>query len=109
MFNYTQVLKKVLTFIFYGQKESDITSSYIYYVFYKSNSSITGRNNFMGLAVVEIIKSFGTSLLNAMSFSTTFTLTTAIVNFVTGGIFNAIIGFSSLNNFIFLCYISSLL
>lgn len=42
--------------------------------------------------VVEIIKSFGTSLLNAMSFSTTFTLTTAIVNFVTGGIFNAIIG-----------------
>lgn len=42
--------------------------------------------------VVEIIKSFGTSLLNAMSFSTTFTLTTAIANFVTGGIFNAIIG-----------------
>ena len=42
--------------------------------------------------VVDIIKSFGTSLLNAMSFSTTFTLTTAIVNFATGGIFNAIIG-----------------
>ena len=42
--------------------------------------------------VVEIIKSFGTSLLNAMSFSTTFTLTTAIANFATGGIFSAIIG-----------------
>ncbi len=42
--------------------------------------------------VVEIIKSFGNSLLNAMSFSTTFTLTTAIVNFATGGIFSAIIG-----------------
>lgn len=42
--------------------------------------------------VVEIIKSFGTSLLNAMSFSTTFTLTTAITNFATGGIFSAIIG-----------------
>lgn len=42
--------------------------------------------------VVEIIKSFGNSLLSAMSFSTTFTLTTAIVNFATGGIFSAIIG-----------------
>ena len=42
--------------------------------------------------VVEIIKSFGNSLLNAISFSTTFTLTTAIVNFATGGIFSAIIG-----------------
>lgn len=42
--------------------------------------------------VVEIIKSFGTSLLNAMSFSTTFTLTTTIANFATGGMFSAIIG-----------------
>lgn len=42
--------------------------------------------------VVEIIKSFGTTLLNAMSFSTTFTLTTAIANFATGGIFSGIIG-----------------
>lgn len=42
--------------------------------------------------VVEIIKSFGTSLLNAMSFQSTFTLTTAIANFALNGIFNAIIG-----------------
>lgn len=46
--------------------------------------------------VVEIIKSFGTTLLNAMSFSTTFTLTTAIANFATGGIFSGIIGLTAI-------------
>ena len=42
--------------------------------------------------VVDIAKSFGSSLLNAMSFDNTFTITTSIVNYATGGIFNGIIG-----------------
>lgn len=54
--------------------------------------------------VVEIIKGFGTSLLNAMSFQNTFTLTTAIANFASGGIFSAIIGLIAIILF-FILYI----
>ena len=54
--------------------------------------------------VVDIAKSFGSSLLNAMSFQNTFTLTTAIVNYATGGIFNAIVGLVAIILF-FILYI----
>lgn len=53
---------------------------------------------------VDIIKSFGTSLLSAMSFQHTFTLTTAIANFASGGIFSAIIGLIAIMLF-FILYI----
>lgn len=54
--------------------------------------------------VIDIAKSFGSSLLNAMSFQNTFTLTTAIVNYATGGIFNAIVGLVAIILF-FILYI----
>lgn len=54
--------------------------------------------------VVDIMKNFGTSILQAMSFQETFTLTTTIVNLATGGMFYAIIGLVTIILF-FILYI----
>ena len=90
-------------YILWTEGESD-TPPLTFIVYFVRAMVVVISTTVLWDGVIDIAKSFGSSLLNAMSFQNTFTLTTAIVNYATGGIFNAIVGLVAIILF-FILYI----